>query len=73
VRYVSDEIKETNMTMYHVQSAGLGGQLHEIDAHTYVQDSNGLRFIGADGVVVAIFTSFEWMKVVKPVEPTPTE
>lgn len=61
------------MTTYRVQSAGIGGQLHELDAHTYVQDSSGLRFIGDDGVTVAIFTSFEWMKVVKPVEPTPTE
>lgn len=60
------------MTMYHVQSAGLGGQLHEIVAHTYVQDSNGLRFIGDDGVVVAVFTQFDWMKLI-PAEPTPTE
>jgi hypothetical protein len=56
------------MTMYHVQSSGLGGQLHEIVAHTYVQDSNGLRFIGDYGVVVAVFTQFDWMKLI-PAEP----
>lgn len=55
------------MTKYQLLAAG---EPHEIEAHTYVQDSNGLRFIGSDGVVVAIFTSFDWMKVVKPVETT---
>jgi hypothetical protein len=55
------------MTMYQVHAAGIP---HDIEAHTYVQDSNGLRFIGADGVIVAIFTSFDWMKVVKPVVTT---
>lgn len=58
------------MTKYEVHASGMP---HEIVAHTYVQDSNGLRFIGSDGVVVAIFTSFDWMKVVKPVEQTPAE
>ncbi len=58
------------MTKYEVHASGTP---HEIEAHTYVQDSNGLRFIGSDGVVVAIFTSFDWMKVVKPVEQTPAE
>jgi hypothetical protein len=63
------------MTMYQVQAGGsslTSAALHDIEAHTYVQDSSGLRFIGADGVTVAIFTSFDWMKVVKPAEPTPT-
>ncbi|MFP5338081.1 MAG: hypothetical protein ACLGIW_06255 [Gammaproteobacteria bacterium] len=55
------------MTMYQVQAQGVP---HDIEAHTYVQDSSGLRFIGDDGVTVAIFTAFEWMKVVKPVETT---
>ncbi|WP_434456515.1 hypothetical protein JQR85_13580 [Stutzerimonas urumqiensis] len=55
------------MTMYRVQAQGAP---HDIEAHTYVQDSDGLRFIGSDGVTVAIFTSFDWMKVVKPVETT---
>jgi hypothetical protein len=61
--------EESQVTTYQVHAVGIP---HDIEAHTYVQDSNGLRFIGADGVVVAIFTSFDWMKVVKPVEQTPT-
>ena len=63
-------VEKTEMTKYQLLAAG---EPHEIEAHTYVQDSSGLRFIGSDGVVVAIFTSFDWMKVVKPVEPAPTE
>ncbi|MFP5339893.1 MAG: hypothetical protein ACLGIW_15620 [Gammaproteobacteria bacterium] len=36
---------------------------HEITAHTYTLGSDGLKFIGSDGVTVAIFTSFDWMKL----------
>lgn len=38
---------------------------HEITAHTYTLGSDGLKFIGSDGVTVAIFTSFDLMKLVQ--------
>lgn len=41
------------------------GVEHQITAHTYTLGSDGLRFIGSDGVTVAIFTSFDWMKLVQ--------
>jgi len=40
------------------------GVEHEITAHTYTLGSDGLKFIGSDGVTVAIFTSFDWMKLI---------
>lgn len=61
------------MNKYQVSS---GGEGHIIEAVTFTQ-GNDLRFIGEGGAIVAIFTSFDWLKVV-PAEPaskdeTPTE
>ncbi len=41
----------------------IGGE-HEITAHTYTLGSEGLKFIGSDGVTVAIFITFDWLKLV---------
>ena len=54
------------MIKYHVKSAG---EVHEVMAATFVQGDD-LRLIGDGGAVVAIFGSFDWLKVV-PVEPVP--
>ncbi|OPA84290.1 hypothetical protein BFW86_24410 [Pseudomonas fluorescens] len=54
------------MIKYQVKSAG---EVHEVMAVTFTQGDD-LRLIGEGGVVVAIFGSFEWLKVV-PVEPAP--
>lgn len=61
------------MNKYQVLSAGQG---HLIEAVTFTQ-GNDLRFIGEGGAIVAIFTSFDWLKVVPAEtavkEETPTE
>lgn len=60
------------MTRYHVSS---GGQPHEIEAVTFTQGASigvDLRFIGENGSVVAMFTTFDWLKVV-PAEDKPAE
>jgi len=49
------------MSTYIVHAIGVE---HEIAAHTYTLGSDGLKFIGSDGVTVAIFISFDWMKLV---------
>ena len=54
------------MTKYQVKSAG---EVHEVLAVTFTQGDD-LRLIGEGGVVVAIFGSFEWLKVV-PVVTAP--
>ncbi|MBV4480525.1 hypothetical protein [Pseudomonas khavaziana] len=54
------------MIKYHVKSAG---EVHEVMASTFVQGDD-LRLIGEGGAVVAIFGSFEWLKVV-PVVTAP--
>lgn len=61
------------MIKYNVKSAG---EVHEVMASTFVQ-GNDLRLIGEGGAVVAIFGSFEWLKVVPVVaapvvEPDPS-
>lgn len=54
------------MIKYHVKSAG---EVHEVMASTFVQGDD-LRLIGEGGAVVAIFGSFDWLKVV-PVVTAP--
>ena len=54
------------MTKYQVKSAG---EVHEVLAVTFTQGDD-LRLIGEGGVVVAIFGSFDWLKVV-PVVTAP--
>jgi len=54
------------MTTYLVHSTGLQ---HEIEATTYVQDSNGLRFVGVDGVTVAQFFTVDWVRIKPVAEP----
>lgn len=54
------------MTKYLIKTTD--GTVHTIDAATYVQDSNGLRFVGEAGVTQGIFPVFEWMKVYKTPE-----
>ena len=54
------------MIKYHIKSAG---EVHEVMAATFVQGDD-LRLIGDGGAVVAIFGSFEWLKVV-PVVTAP--
>lgn len=61
------------MNKYQVLSVGT---IHTIEAVTFTQGQE-LRFIGEGGTIVAIFTSFDWLKVV-PAETavkqeTPTE
>lgn len=51
------------MSTYQVHAVN---QLHEVTATTYTLGSDGLKFIGSDGVTVAIFTTFDWMKLVQP-------
>lgn len=48
------------MNKYQVLSAGT---IHAIEAVTFTQGPD-LRFIGEGGAIVAIFTSFDWLKVV---------
>lgn len=55
------------MTKYQIHSTGV---VHELDAATYVIDSNGLRFIGTDGITLAIYSQFDWMRIA-PVESAP--
>lgn len=61
------------MNKYQVLSAGT---IHTIEAVTFTQGAE-LRFIGEGGTIVAIFTAFEWLKVVPAEtavkEDTPTE
>lgn len=45
------------------------GTEHSIKAVTFTQGAD-LRFIGENGSVVAVFTSFEWLKAL-PAEPKP--
>ena len=54
------------MIKYNIKSAG---EVHEVLAVTFTQGDD-LRLIGEGGVVVAIFGSFEWLKVV-PVVTAP--
>ena len=49
------------MSTYEVHAVGM---IHQVTAHTYTIGSDGLKFIGSDGVTVAIFTTFDWMKLV---------
>ncbi|WP_312388571.1 hypothetical protein [Stutzerimonas nitrititolerans] len=49
------------MSTYEVHAVGM---VHDVTAHTYTIGSEGLKFIGSDGVTVAIFTTFDWMKLV---------
>lgn len=56
------------MTKYQIHATG---QVHELEATTYVIDANGLRFVGADGVVVAIYSAFDWMRVAPAVAADP--
>lgn len=54
------------MIKYHIKSAD---EVHEVMASTFVQGDD-LRLIGEGGAVVAIFGSFDWLKVV-PVVTAP--
>lgn len=56
------------MTKYQVFAAGT---VHLIDAVTFSQGVD-LRFIGENGSIVAVFTTFDWLKVV-PAEEKPAE
>lgn len=62
------------MNKYQVLSAGT---IHAIEAVTFTQASTEIRFIGEGGAIVAIFTAFDWLKVVPAEtavkEETPTE
>jgi hypothetical protein len=49
------------MTTYAIKTSD--SQVHTVEAATYVIDSQGLRFVGDQGVTQAIFTSFDWMMV----------
>jgi hypothetical protein len=53
--------EDSPMSTYEVHAVGM---IHQVTAHTYTIGSDGLKFIGADGVTVAIFTVFDWMKLV---------
>lgn len=57
------------MTQYQIRAVG---EVHSIEAATYVIDSQGLRFVSADGVTVAIFTAFDWMRIAPAVVEEPT-
>lgn len=61
------------MTMYLVCCSGIS---HQVEAVTFTQSPQyELRFIGEGGSVVAIFNSFEWLKVAPAlvkVEPADT-
>jgi hypothetical protein len=46
-----------------------GGTRHQIEAVTFSQGQD-LRFIGENGSIVAVFTTFDWLKVV-PAEEKP--
>ncbi|WP_339451566.1 hypothetical protein [Pseudomonas sp. JAI120] len=54
------------MIKYHIKSAG---EVHEVLAVTFTQGVD-LRLIGEGGSIVAIFASFEWIKVI-PAESVP--
>jgi len=54
------------MIKYQIKSTG---EIHEVRAVTFVQGAD-LRLIGEGGSVVAIFASFEWLKVI-PAESAP--
>lgn len=54
------------MIKYQVKSAN---EVHEVMAVTFIQGVD-LRLIGEGGSVVAIFASFEWLKVI-PAETAP--
>ena len=56
------------MIKYQIKSAG---EVHEVLAVTFVQGVD-LRLIGEGGSIVAIFASFEWLKVI-PSTPAPAE
>lgn len=56
------------MTQYQVRAVC---SVHSIDATTYVIDAQGLRFVSADGVTVAIFTAFDWMRIAPAVVEEP--
>lgn len=56
------------MTRYQVRTDDM---VHTVDAVTFTQ-GGGLRFFGEQGVIVAIFTSFYWLKLV-PEEEKPAE
>lgn len=56
------------MTKYKVFATNT---LHEIEAVTFSQGDD-LRFIGENGAIVAVFTTFDWLKVV-PAEEKPAE
>lgn len=60
------------MTKYLVCCSGIS---HSVEAVTFTQSPPyELRFIGEGGSVVAIFNSFEWLKVVPSVEtPAPAD
>ncbi|MHC8321215.1 hypothetical protein ACYZT4_11020 [Pseudomonas sp. GB2N2] len=49
------------MTNYLIKTRD--GELHLVTASTYVQDANGLRFVGDAGTTRGLFPQFEWMKV----------
>ncbi len=54
------------MIKYQVKSAD---EVHEVMAVTFTQGVD-LRLIGEGGSIVAIFASFEWLKVI-PAESSP--
>ena len=53
--------EDSPMSAYQVHAVGM---IHDVTAHTYTIGSDGLKFIGSDGVTVAIFTTFDWMKLI---------
>jgi len=55
-------LRGVRMSTYIVHAIGVE---HEITAHTYTLGSEGLKFIGSDGVTVAIFITFDWLKLVQ--------
>lgn len=56
------------MNKYQVLSAG---DIHTLEAVTFTQGPE-LRFIGEGGTIVAIFSQFDWLKVV-PAETAPKD
>lgn len=57
------------MTNYRIKTPD--GEVHSVTAVTYVIDSLGLTFIGAENKNVALFRSFDWMQVVTDTTEAP--
>ena len=57
------------MTKYRIKTPD--GEVHTVSAVTYVIDSLGLTFVGAESKNVALFRTFDWMQVTPDAVETP--